>query len=443
MQNIYRTSLGMIISLLFAFYQINAQTQIPNGGFENWDNIGSNDEEPVNWSSNKTGSGAASLGPQTCYREDSDVYAGSYCLYLRTRNYFGIKVNGTATTGRIEAPTLDPLDGYIRTIRNNPEFNSPFTGRPDSLVGYFKYNSESGDDGSIAVILHGDYDVESPDQGGSAPFMIGTATYITPSSDVNSWTRFSVPFTYTSPDTPLYILSVVTSSSTPGAGAVGSELWIDELEVVYNPPCTSSESLAASACDSYLSPSGNYIWTSTGTYYDTIPNAAMCDSFMTISLVIDTLEATASLNGFTLTAEVENAEYQWLDCANSYAPVGGASGKSFTASQNGEYAVMITKGSCVDTSDCFVIDAVGIEKQFDQSITIYPNPAGDVLNMKLKENMPEVRGSIYDLQGKMLSSQNGQFVQSLSFDVSGLPSGLYMIVVNVGNRSLVSRWMKE
>ena len=164
---------------------------------------------------------------------------------------------------------------------------------------------------------------------------------------------------------------------------------------------------------------------------------------MTISLVIDTLEATASQNGFTLTAEVENAEYQWLDCANGYAPVTGASGKSFTASQNGEYAVMITKGSCVDTSDCFVIDAVGIEKQFDQNITIYPNPAGDALNMKLKENMPEVRGSIYDLQGKMLSSQNGQFVQSLSFDVSGLPSGLYMIVVNVGNRSLVSRWMKE
>lgn len=34
----------------------------------------------------------------------------------------------------------------------------------------------------------------------------------------------------------------------------------------------------------FKSPSGKYTWTKNGTYYDTIPNAVSCDSFMTINL---------------------------------------------------------------------------------------------------------------------------------------------------------------
>jgi hypothetical protein len=443
MNNIYRTTLAIIFSASFLSAELIAQTQIPNGGFENWANVGSNDEEPVNWNSNKTGGGNASLGPQTCWREDSDVYAGSYCLYLRTRNFFGIKINGTATTGRIEAPTLDPLDGYIRTLRNDADFNSPFTGRPDSLVGYFKYNSENGDDGSLAVVLHGDYDVESPDQGGSAPFMIADATFITPNSDVNTWTRFSVPFVYTSPDTPQYILSILTSSSVPGAGETGSELWVDELEVIYNPPCTSSDSFMVSACDSYTSPSGNYTWNSSGTYLDTIPNAAQCDSFLTIMLEVDTLTATVNQSGFTLTAEATDAEYQWLDCADNNSPIGGATGQSFTATENGEYAVMISRGTCVDTSDCFVIDAVSVEDLLKQKIELFPNPATDILHLSLSDKAENIIGEIYDLQGRRLLSQTRDFTDELEFHVRDLAPGVYFIKVNTPDGTVTLKWVKD
>ena len=41
------------------------------------------------------------------------------------------------------------------------------------------------------------------------------------------------------------------------------------------------------ACDSYTSPSGNHTWTTSGTYMDTIPNAAGCDSLLTINLTIN------------------------------------------------------------------------------------------------------------------------------------------------------------
>lgn len=48
---------------------------------------------------------------------------------------------------------------------------------------------------------------------------------------------------------------------------------------------TSSSTVNLPACGtSFKSPSGKYTWTKNGTYYDTIPNAVSCDSFMTIKL---------------------------------------------------------------------------------------------------------------------------------------------------------------
>ena len=39
-------------------------------------------------------------------------------------------------------------------------------------------------------------------------------------------------------------------------------------------------------CDSYTSPSGNYTWSTTGTYFDTVTNTVGCDSIITIHLTI-------------------------------------------------------------------------------------------------------------------------------------------------------------
>ena len=50
--------------------------------------------------------------------------------------------------------------------------------------------------------------------------------------------------------------------------------------------CVDFDTLAVSACDSYTSPSGNYTWNTSGTYMDTLINAAGCDSILTIELSI-------------------------------------------------------------------------------------------------------------------------------------------------------------
>jgi len=47
-----------------------------------------------------------------------------------------------------------------------------------------------------------------------------------------------------------------------------------------------AHSFEVTSCDSYTSPSGNYTYTTSGTYYDTIPNHWGCDSLITINLNI-------------------------------------------------------------------------------------------------------------------------------------------------------------
>lgn len=57
----------------------------------------------------------------------------------------------------------------------------------------------------------------------------------------------------------------------------------------------SSSSIIASNCVAYTSPSGNHVWTTSGTYTDTIPNNSGCDSIITINLTIGSTLSNSTL----------------------------------------------------------------------------------------------------------------------------------------------------
>src|SRR5579863_3121372 len=92
-----------------------AQTTIPNGTFESWVNSG----QPTNWHSNKDGGGYATLGPQTCFQETSNPHSGTYCVKIESESYLFQTVNGSCTTGEVEAPTTNKADGYIKSESTN------------------------------------------------------------------------------------------------------------------------------------------------------------------------------------------------------------------------------------------------------------------------------------------------------------------------------------
>ncbi|MBI2280336.1 MAG: SBBP repeat-containing protein [Bacteroidetes bacterium] len=76
----------------------------------------------------------------------------------------------------------------------------------------------------------------------------------------------------------------------PGAGgfnlasAGGTDIFVLKLGVSCTP---TSSTINPVACNTYTSPSGNYTWTTSGAYTDTILNTGGCDSVMTINLTIN------------------------------------------------------------------------------------------------------------------------------------------------------------
>lgn len=233
----------IVLLLLASVNQVNCQSTIPNGDFENWQNVGSATEEPTSWNGYKTGTGILNGGPQTCFRESTLPHSGVYCLKLENGSFFGTTVNATATTGQIHTPSTNLLDRYISTVTGLSDFNSPFTGRPDSLVGWFRFTQGGTDIGQVSAYLHDNYDYEEPDQGASASHLIASAVYNVPNGNTSNWTRFSVPFSYVAGSmgdtTPTHILLIATASTSLVNSNSNTIFWVDDLEVIYCTPTTS------------------------------------------------------------------------------------------------------------------------------------------------------------------------------------------------------------
>ncbi len=232
------------IAAVAIYVNASAQTQLPNVGFETWTGSGTT-IEPTNYHSNETGTGWAPTGPQTCFQYSTSVHSGTYCAEIVTESFIGQAVNGVLTSGMVNAPSTNKADGFIGTINGTtatPVNHIAFTGRPDSLVGWYKYTqgSPSGTSESCKVraILHKGnyYDPETPSNSNhpdSSANKIGDALFISAAANVTTWTRFSVPFNYVSPSLPQYVMLNCTSSSNQLTTVAGSTLYLDDVSVVY------------------------------------------------------------------------------------------------------------------------------------------------------------------------------------------------------------------
>ena len=218
--------LPFISLFFFASVGLMAQTQFQNAGFEDWEEVGTPYEEPVNWSSLKTADTLSNLSPIVMEMSD-DAHSGNYSVHLFNYEVFGIVATGIITNGRVHAD-FNPDLGYVFADLDDDQWNTPFTGRPDSIVGWYKANVEEGDNPAVRVVLHTGYQQLPGDMNN----VVAEAMLNLPGQSVTEWTRFSAPFVYEKDINPEYVLSIFYSGN--GTEAIGgSEAWYDDVEMIY------------------------------------------------------------------------------------------------------------------------------------------------------------------------------------------------------------------
>ena len=145
------------------------------------------------------------------------------------------------------------------------------------------------------------------------------------------------------------------------------------LNLTVNQPSQSNTDLAI--CQSELP----YVWNgltfvSAGSQTAAgLTNVAGCDSTATLNLTVNTIDTSIAVNVTVLTANQTGAVYQWFNCSNTQ-PLSGATGAVYTATVTGDYAVVITKNNCTDTSECVHVLATGLPILNTALFEIYPNP---------------------------------------------------------------------
>jgi hypothetical protein len=224
---------------LFLSMPLCAQPQPENPSFEDWDNVGQATQEPQQWSSIKTSDGGAfinSLVPQLCWRS-TDARTGQYSVNLRTVNSIIGAANGLLTNGRVHAES-SVANSYMYTVQDNEQWRTALTSRPDSLVGWFKAVAQSGDRANVGALLHV-ADGRLPAFGTEGNYVAG-ASWKAPFGNVGQWTRFSTPFQYLNDWQPQWLLFILTAGDSAGS-QVGTQVWCDDLALIYNVQCSTSE----------------------------------------------------------------------------------------------------------------------------------------------------------------------------------------------------------
>lgn len=205
---------------------------------------------------------------------------------------------------------------------------------------------------------------------------------------------------------------------------------------------TSEASETVSACDYMVSPSGLYTWTETGVYMDTIENALGCDSLLTIDLTINTVDAGVSnVSEIELIADLAGATYQWINCQDG-SEIAGATDQNYVATENGEYAVIVTDGECSDTSDCATINSVGlVENSLLNGISISPNPFDNFFTLTFNDQPSNALIEIRDVSGKLVykGTANKQ-KEEISFEGE---AGTYFITITINEGQKTHKIVKN
>lgn len=238
---------------------------------------------------------------------------------------------------------------------------------------------------------------------------------------------------------------LATADLDPGAGtmnftSVGSEEDVFVLKLDNCLPTVTS--LTVDNCYSYTVPSGNAVYTASGTYNDTLVNQCGADSILIIDLTINTVDVSVTNTDPTLTAGANGATYQWLECP-AMTEISGATDQSYTPTTNGDYAVIVTENGCSDTSICYTVASVNIDElNWGDQISISPNPTDQNTTIDLGNIYEEVETQIVNQLGQVIQNQKFESTEKVVVELDE-GQGVYFFIIQTQNFRAVRKVIKK
>lgn len=150
-------------------------------------------------------------------------------------------------------------------------------------------------------------------------------------------------------------------------------------------------------------------------------------------------DVSVSRNSCSFMANSGGLNYQWLNCVTNQI-ISGASGQSYTPTQNGEYAVIVTTQLCSDTSECLSINNVSLEDHFTDQFAIYPNPNNGQFTVQQLMGGRNITMEVYNTHGQLVyQGQSSEASTSIKLDGS---KGIYILNLKTEGQEASFRLVK-
>ncbi|MBA3900009.1 MAG: T9SS type A sorting domain-containing protein, partial [Bacteroidetes bacterium] len=223
----------------------------------------------------------------------------------------------------------------------------------------------------------------------------------------------------------------VTVNPFPGITITASAMGICQGESV---------TLTASGADFYT-------WEPAGSMNPWVPYPQVTSTFKVIGvtmegcvgsqsitiIVIPAPEPEITEDGLLLSA-TSHDDYQWY---LNGAAISGATSQTHTATVNGDYTVEVTENNCFGASYPHTVTTVGILKQVERKISVYPNPNNGNFSINMG-NEKALNISLFDITGRnvtgMAKISKADAFNIKNVNLQNLSPGVYWLKIE-GNKT--------
>lgn len=172
---------------------------------------------------------------------------------------------------------------------------------------------------------------------------------------------------------------------------------------------------------------GTNTYSANGTYFDVFQDVNGDDStVVTVVTILNPIINSITDNITSITVDAPTAtSLVWINCSD-LTLADGTGGFTFTPVSNGTYAVIASHNGCTDTSDCVVIDQLGLSEFSMNKLEIYPNPLKT--GEKLTVNTTADSFIIQTMEGKNMLPESVTHTNGKSeIQLPALSSGIYLL----------------